>query len=82
MYYDKKQEMKNGLYSIGEISKVTGMAVSAIRYYSEKGLIVPSYIDESTGYRYFSSRHVWKLEVIELYKQLGFSLDSILKRCV
>lgn len=79
MYQDKKSEIKNELYSIGEIAEVTGLSVSTIRFYSEKGLIVPSYIDESTGYRYFSSRHVWKLEIIKLYKQLGFSLDAILE---
>ena len=79
MYPDEKNDMKNGLYSIGVISEVTGLSVSAIRYYSETGLIVPSYIDESTGYRYFSSRHVWKLEIIKMYKQLGFSLEAILE---
>lgn len=79
MYQDEKNEIKNGLYSIGAISEVTGLSVTAIRYYSEKGLIVPSYIDESTGYRYFSSRHIWKLEVIKMYKQLGFSLSDILE---
>ncbi len=77
MYQDEKNEIKNGLYSIGAISEVTGLSVTAIRYYSEKKLIVPSYIDESTGYRYFSSRHIWKLEVIKMYKQLGFSLSDI-----
>ncbi|MEA4964586.1 MAG: MerR family transcriptional regulator [Oscillospiraceae bacterium] len=79
MYYDEKNEIKNGLYSIGAMSEVTGLSVTAIRYYSEKGLIVPSYIDKSTGYRYFSSRHVWKLEIIKMYKKLGFSLDAILE---
>ena len=77
MYQDEKNEIKYGLYSIGAISEVTGLSVTAIRYYSEKKLIVPSYIDESTGYRYFSSRHIWKLEVIKMYKQLGFSLSDI-----
>jgi Predicted transcriptional regulators len=79
MYQDEKNDIKNGLYSIGAISEVTGLSVTAIRYYSDKGLIVPSYIDESTGYRYFSSRHIWKLEIIKMYKQLGFSLNAILK---
>jgi DNA-binding transcriptional MerR regulator len=79
MYSDDKNDMKKGLYSIGEISEATGLSVTTIRYYSDRGLIVPSYIDESTGYRYFSSRHVWKLEIIKMYRQLGFSLNEIIE---
>lgn len=79
MYQDEKNDIKNSLYSIGAMSEITGLSVTAIRYYCDKGLIVPSYIDESTGYRYFSSRHVWKLEIIKMYKQLGFSLNAILE---
>jgi DNA-binding transcriptional MerR regulator len=79
MYQDERNDIKNGLYSIGVISEVTGLSVTTIRYYCEKGLMVPSYIDESTGYRYFSSRHVLKLEIIKMYKQLGFSLNAILE---
>lgn len=77
MYQDEKEERKSGLYSIGAISEMTGLPVTAIRYYSEKKLIVPSFIDEDTGYRYFSGRHIWKLEIIKMYKQLGFSLSDI-----
>ena len=79
MYQDEKNDIKNSLYSIGAMSEITGLSVTAIRYYCDKGLIVPSYIDESTGYRYFSSRHVWKLEIIKMYQQLGFSLNAILE---
>lgn len=45
--------MKN-LYSIGEVSKIKGITIKALRYYHKMGILEPSYIDESSGYRYYS----------------------------
>lgn len=77
MYRDDDKDIKKDLYSIGEMKAVTGLAVSTLRYYDELGLITPSYVDEDTGYRYFSNHHVWKIEIIKMYKKLGLSLNDI-----
>ena len=36
---------------IGEFSKLSMLTVKALRYYEKEGLLVPSSVDERTGYR-------------------------------
>ena len=42
------------LYSIGEVSEIMGVSVQTLRYYSNINLILPKYVNPSTGYRYYS----------------------------
>lgn len=65
------------LFSIGEISKLFLIPVSSLRYYSDIGLISPSYIDEQSGYRYFSTEQFEMLNTIKYLQALGFSLKEI-----
>ena len=61
---------------IGELSKEAGIAVSALRYYQEVGLLEPSYISE-TKYRYYQPSDVALAKFIKKSQRLGFSLDEI-----
>src|SRR5688572_18109238 len=36
-------------YSIGEFSQVTGLSVKTLRFYHEKGILIPSSVDEATA---------------------------------
>jgi len=60
---------------IGEVARKTGLAVSTLRYYEERGLIT------STGRRglrrQFDNRVVERLALIALGQAGGFSLDEI-----
>ncbi|CEO11781.1 MerR family DNA-binding transcriptional regulator [Paraclostridium sordellii] len=58
MYRSKKNIkvviiMKN-LFSIGEVSKIKGVTIRALRYYHKMGILIPRHIDNTTGYRYYS----------------------------
>ena len=44
----------NKLYTIGETAKLLGVSPRTLRYYDEINLIKPTYIDEDTGYRYYT----------------------------
>ncbi|MDU1455439.1 MAG: MerR family DNA-binding transcriptional regulator [Paraclostridium sordellii] len=44
--------MKN-LFSIGEVSKIKGVTIKALRYYHKMGILIPLHIDNTTGYRYY-----------------------------
>lgn len=70
-------EKREGLYSIGEMSEITGITIASLRYYDKFGLIKPSYVDKNTNYRYYSGQYVWKIEIIKIYKKLGLSLTDI-----
>ena len=62
---------------IGDFSNVVGISVKTIRFYEEKGLIKPAYIDEYTGYRYYDNKNIEQILVILQYKNMGFTLEEI-----
>ncbi len=65
------------MFSIGKLSKVTGVSVQAIRLYQDKGLLKPVYINEESGYRYFDMEGinaVWRVKVLQ---SAGLSLEEI-----
>lgn len=75
--------MKN-LFSIGEVSKIKGITIKALRYYQKVGILSPKYIDESTGYRYYSIEQFVYIDIIKACRELGTSikeLQDIFKKC-
>ena len=62
---------------IGEFSQLMQITVKTLRFYEQKGLLMPDEVDEWTGYRYYSIRQMQKLKSIRDLQQLGFSLDEI-----
>lgn len=61
--------------SIGDIAARTGLAVSAIRYYEEQGLISPWRND--AGRRRFQRADIRRLSFVMIAQQFGFSLPQI-----
>ncbi len=62
---------------IGDFSNVVGISIKTIRFYEEKGLIKPAYIDKYTGYRYYDEKNIEQVLVILQYKNMGFTLEEI-----
>jgi DNA-binding transcriptional MerR regulator len=65
------------LYSIGEVSRMTGLSPKALRLYQDKGLLTPARIDEESGYRYYTQRDVQRAQAVRFLRDLQFSLDDI-----
>lgn len=63
------------LVSIGEIAARTGLAVSAIRFYEEKGLVAP--IRDAGGRRKFLRGDIRRLSFVKIAQQFGFSIEEI-----
>ncbi|MDF1609703.1 redox-sensitive transcriptional activator SoxR [Hoeflea sp. YIM 152468] len=63
------------LLSIGEVAARTGLAVSAIRYYDDEGLV--SARRTPGGKRMFLRSDIRRLSFILIAQQLGFSLEDI-----
>ena len=61
--------------SIGDIATRTGLAVSAIRYYEEQGLIAPW--RNAAGRRRFQRADIRRLSFVMIAQQFGFSLPQI-----
>ena len=61
--------------NIGKASKLSGLTVKTVRYYSDIGIINPK-INTSTGYRSFSEPDLAKLQFISKARKFDFSLDD------
>lgn len=64
------------LYPIGDVARRTGLSVSAIRYYSDAGVIAPTSVTEA-GYRLYDVRAIARLELIRTLRDLDAGLDEI-----
>ncbi len=72
-----RQNIDNMLYQIGEVAKACGVTRRTILYYESRGLLIPSEINETSGYRYYSQLDVANLLLILELKNAGLSLDDI-----
>ncbi|MFD2348747.1 MerR family transcriptional regulator [Nonomuraea ferruginea] len=66
----------NETYPIGDVARRTGLSVSAIRYYSDAGVIAPTHVTEA-GYRLYDVRAIARLELIRTLRDLDAGLDDI-----
>src|SRR5215472_6145143 len=64
-------------YSIGEFSQITGLSAKTLRFYHEKGILVPTSVDEATGYRFYDSDKIDKARVVMRLRQMEFSIEDI-----
>ena len=65
------------LYSIGETAKLLGVSTQTLRFYDKEGLLKPSFIDEETGYRYYSYMQFHLIDRIKYLQGFGLSLEEI-----
>jgi MerR family redox-sensitive transcriptional activator SoxR len=62
-------------FGIGEVAREAGVSVSAIRFYEREGLLPEA--ERMGGKRRFGPDAVKRLQVIDVAKQAGFSLEEI-----
>lgn len=65
----------NDIIGIGDLARRTGLSVSAIRFYEEKGLIEP--FRSSGGQRRFLRSDIRRLSFIRIAQRLGLSIEGI-----
>ena len=61
--------------SIGELSRRTGLATSALRYYERVGLLAPD--GRANGRRYYTPASAERIALIRLCRDAGFTLPEI-----
>lgn len=67
---------KKNLLSIGELSKITGVHIKALRYYDSLGILKPAYIDPDSNYRYYSFPQKATVEAIQFCVDIGVPLKQ------
>lgn len=68
--------MNDNLYPIGDVARRTGLTVSAIRFYSDEGIVSPAELTEA-GHRRYDLHAIAQLELIHTLRELGARLDEI-----
>ena len=68
---------KNELLSIGEMAKLTGAGIQALRYYERKNILKPVYVDPYSGYRYYTFEQAYCVEIISICVELDIPLKEL-----
>ena len=63
--------------SIGELARRAGLSVSAVRFYSDRGLLPPAEVDATTGYRIYCERQVDDAALLRALRRLGMPLADV-----
>ena len=64
---------------INEFAKFTGVSVRTLHYYDEIGLLVPAWVEKSSGYRFYDEKSLLRMQEILFWRELDFPLRSIIE---
>lgn len=66
-----------GLFKIGEVSKIMGVSRKALLIYEDMGLLTPAVKDKESGYRYYSADNMTQIRAIRSLQSLGLTLKEV-----
>ncbi|KOR87915.1 MerR family transcriptional regulator [Paenibacillus solani] len=64
------------LYTVKEVSELSGVTIKTLHHYHKIGLLLPAEISEA-GYRLYGSNELKRLQHILFYRELDFQLEQI-----
>lgn len=67
----------SNLLSIGDFSRASHLTVKALRFYHEKGILIPARVEAGTGYRFYAPSQVQQANVVRQLRNLDFSVREI-----
>lgn len=74
---DRAHTAGEELFTIGELAKLCDVTVRTLRYYEEMDLIAP--VGRTSGkYRLYDARSIKRLQAIQTFQSLNYSLEQIL----
>lgn len=74
---DHKEAGKRAFYTIGEMAQLFHMNIRTLRYYDERGILKPEYVNQDTNYRYYSTNQFERLNAIKYLRALDVPLEKI-----
>lgn len=63
-------------YTVGEVARIAGVTIRALRHYDRIGLLVPATRTDA-GYRLYTDDDLLTLQLILIFRALDFSLETI-----
>ena len=68
---------RSNLLPIGQFSQASGLSVTALRHYDASGVLVPTFVDPVSGYRYFQRDQVRTAQSIRALRQLDIPVEEV-----
>lgn len=65
------------MYRIGEFSELSKTTIKTLRYYEKEELLIPAFVDQETGYRFYETNQLPELAKIISLRQMGLSINNI-----
>lgn len=69
--------MENELLGIGRLASLSGLPVSALRFYDGAGVLQPAMVDPTSGYRFYQPSQVVEARLVAHLRRVGLALDDI-----
>lgn len=69
--------MEGRRYTVGEVSRITGVPKDTLLYYDKIDLFKPKFVNPQTKYRYYTYEQFWHLDIIICCRNLNIPLDTI-----
>ena len=63
--------------SIGEFARRSRLSLKALRLYDERGVLVPSRVDQASGYRYYDTAQLGEARLVVMLRQLQLPLAVV-----
>ena len=63
--------------SIGEFARRSRLSLKALRLYDERGVLVPSRVDQASGYRYYDTAQLDQARLVVMLRQLQVPLAAV-----
>ncbi|MFW5417925.1 MerR family transcriptional regulator [Nocardiopsis sp. CNT-189] len=70
------QHGPEGLHTIGELARRTGLSVKTIRFYADEGVVPPT-ARSAAGYRLYDAEAAARLDLVRTLRELGLGLPDI-----
>ena len=67
----------HNLLSIGSFAQASQLSIKALRLYADLHILRPSFIDESSGYRYYQAGQLEAARLIRLMREMDMPLATI-----
>lgn len=67
------------MLKIGDFSKLSQISIRMLRYYDELDILKPSYLDQTTGYRFYTVEQLEIAGLLQKLRILGFSSKAMKK---
>lgn len=69
--------MSEKKYTIGEVSKITGISKDTLRFYDKIDLLKPKFVDSDNHYRYYTYDQFWSIDIISCCRSLNIPIEKI-----